>query len=824
MADTSFHIFEDPRNSEIDLLDCGFEGDSLILQDVTNYSNVSRSQSKETSFKPLPRPSSSTNIRDFKDGLQPSPLASTERQEAVTDIRSVAAESESPSPIKMVSSTAKGQPRKSSDADKELPDFEVDDLHHISQIMGDEVDQSWSEVDRRHEEVQVELPFLKEDFVGAEPVFQIRSPDEESSDGSVRARAGLIDWFVSVQWSWGLHQKSLFLAVNLLDRYLSIATVAEDDMQLVGAVVLYLAAKCEEENPPREIDLLYLVQKTGNPGSLFDFLEIESHIVSALENQICVPTIAHELLTVQQANGCDDQSHVELSNYILEVSVMDVRMMRYPASHLAAAGMLLSNELFGTRRAWTTLLEQQSTYIHASISKCAKEMHQLLCKAPTSHLQSVRKKYLEEEKQCVADSVALMLCTDMQGLDGCHGPYNSNQNTKVSRIPFSQPRGISVESAASYHTVLPESPATRLGDQRSPLLPSSSSARCSGSTLSLSQGSASSSSPLDAAVARLLAKRPALSIEIASAEHSPAPEPPVLRFRPGEALESSGLEASSPDAKLQRPVLRELFYAEESAFQAVEEITMRRAAVLTWLVELQMECELHQKTLVLAINLMDRYLAVAASSIMEDDWKLIGLAAMLIAARYKECSRLSLTKLVSIAETRHAATSERDFLRLEGSILSALDYWVAVPTASDFLQDLQQAHSCAGPHHVALANYILELALIYPHMIEYPPSYLAAGSLSLSSQLLEVPFTLRSAKYKSDANKLESCVQEMRNLLRLAPSDEWLSVVRRKYMKAEHHAVASMPCVTEGLNVCELCMFSRSLCADHCKAKKEKLD
>lgn len=43
-----------------------------------------------------------------------------------------------------------------------------------------------------------------------------------------------------------LLQETLFLAVNVLDRYLSLQPVARGDLQLVGITALWLACKYEE--------------------------------------------------------------------------------------------------------------------------------------------------------------------------------------------------------------------------------------------------------------------------------------------------------------------------------------------------------------------------------------------------------------------------------------------------------------------------------------------------------------------------------------------------------------------------------------------------
>ena len=55
-----------------------------------------------------------------------------------------------------------------------------------------------------------------------------------------------------------LRQETLFLAVNIIDRFLSKRQVAKDKLQLVGATCLLIASKMEDMWPPLVRDLVYV--------------------------------------------------------------------------------------------------------------------------------------------------------------------------------------------------------------------------------------------------------------------------------------------------------------------------------------------------------------------------------------------------------------------------------------------------------------------------------------------------------------------------------------------------------------------------------------
>jgi hypothetical protein len=60
----------------------------------------------------------------------------------------------------------------------------------------------------------------------------------------------LVDWLVEVVDEFQLSQETLFLAVALLDRFLSLKPVLCCQLQLLGVTCLWVAAKFEEVLPP----------------------------------------------------------------------------------------------------------------------------------------------------------------------------------------------------------------------------------------------------------------------------------------------------------------------------------------------------------------------------------------------------------------------------------------------------------------------------------------------------------------------------------------------------------------------------------------------
>lgn len=221
---------------------------------------------------------------------------------------------------------------------------------------------------------------------------------ESQSDINGKMRAILIDWLVEVHMKYKLRPETLFLTVNLIDRYLTRMPVMRKRLQLVGVVAMFIAAKFEEIHPPEVADFVYI---TDSAYTKEDILTMECQMLSTLDFQIVVPTAAHFMDRMQRLNGCDGVQR-EIAQYLIELALLDLRMIRHTPSHLCSAALLLSNELLGRSRAWPELMVQHARHTEVQLRPCSEELRALLDGAPAHWLQAVRKKFLLPPHHAVA--------------------------------------------------------------------------------------------------------------------------------------------------------------------------------------------------------------------------------------------------------------------------------------------------------------------------------------------------------------------------------------------------------------------------------------
>jgi len=214
---------------------------------------------------------------------------------------------------------------------------------------------------------------------------------------NAKMRAILIDWLVDVHKKYKLRPETLFLTVQLIDRYLEVQVTKQSHLQLVGATALLIAAKFEEIHPPAIKEFEYITDKAY---SRDEILKMEIIILKALQFKICAPTAVLFLEKFQSVNGCSE-SHCSLSQYLLELSLGEYKMLKYAPSHLAASAILLSNKLL-RKPSWTAASTKQTKMSEPMLKDCAKEMCALLELAEGSSLQATRRKFSQSKHHSVA--------------------------------------------------------------------------------------------------------------------------------------------------------------------------------------------------------------------------------------------------------------------------------------------------------------------------------------------------------------------------------------------------------------------------------------
>ena len=97
---------------------------------------------------------------------------------------------------------------------------------------------------------------MKETVTSVRPIYMETQPHINQ-----KMRSILVDWLIEVHLKFKLVPETLYLTVNLIDRYLERAEVSRAKLQLVGVSCLLVASKYEEIYPPELRDLVYICDR-----------------------------------------------------------------------------------------------------------------------------------------------------------------------------------------------------------------------------------------------------------------------------------------------------------------------------------------------------------------------------------------------------------------------------------------------------------------------------------------------------------------------------------------------------------------------------------
>jgi hypothetical protein len=95
----------------------------------------------------------------------------------------------------------------------------------------------------------------------ADPCSLPAAPCRTQAEINEKMRSILIDWLVEVHLKFKLMPETLYLTVNLIDRYLAKRNVTRKRLQLVGVTAMLIASKYEEIWAPEVRDFVYISDK-----------------------------------------------------------------------------------------------------------------------------------------------------------------------------------------------------------------------------------------------------------------------------------------------------------------------------------------------------------------------------------------------------------------------------------------------------------------------------------------------------------------------------------------------------------------------------------
>ncbi|KAL2210585.1 hypothetical protein CC79DRAFT_523105 [Sarocladium strictum] len=158
-------------------------------------------------------------------------------------------------------------------------------------------------------------------------------------------RPYLIDFLIEAHAAFTLLPETLFLTVNLLDRYCSKRVVYKQHYQLVGCAALLIAAKYGDKK-----DRVPQIHELNNMCcGLYDagmFTQMEMHVLNTLEWTIGHPTVDFfsQLMVMEER---DDHEVESMASYLCEIALYHRDFVSTKPSTMARSTLALARAILG---------------------------------------------------------------------------------------------------------------------------------------------------------------------------------------------------------------------------------------------------------------------------------------------------------------------------------------------------------------------------------------------------------------------------------------------------------------------------------------------
>ena len=213
---------------------------------------------------------------------------------------------------------------------------------------------------------------------------------DHQDDLEWKMRGILVDWLIEVHMRFRLLPETLFLAVNIIDRFLSQKVVPLDKLQLVGITAMFIASKYEEVLSPHVGNFTHVAD---DGFTVDEVLAAERYTLSTLKYDLSYPNPMNFLRRISKADNYDIQTRT-LGKYLMELSLVDHRFLEYRQSHIAAAAMYLARMIL-ERGPWDNTLTKFAGYTEDEIVPVFDIMVDFL-QAPVAH-EALFKKYASKK-------------------------------------------------------------------------------------------------------------------------------------------------------------------------------------------------------------------------------------------------------------------------------------------------------------------------------------------------------------------------------------------------------------------------------------------
>lgn len=254
------------------------------------------------------------------------------------------------------------------------------------------VDYEWQDLDEEdHDDPLMVSEYVSEIFPYLHELEHKTLPNPnylfEQTQLKPKMRSILVDWLVEMHQKFRLLPETLFLAINIMDRFMSVESVQIDKLQLLATGSLFIAAKYEEVFSPSVKNYAYFTDESYTEDQI---LQAEKYILTILNFDLNYPNPMNFLRRISKADDYDVQLRT-LGKYLLEISIIDYKFIGMLPSLCSASAMYIARLILGKDPVWNgNLIYYSGGYRVDDLRECVELIVQYLI-SPVEHDEFFKK-------------------------------------------------------------------------------------------------------------------------------------------------------------------------------------------------------------------------------------------------------------------------------------------------------------------------------------------------------------------------------------------------------------------------------------------------
>ena len=198
-------------------------------------------------------------------------------------------------------------------------------------------------------ELNIRKEFLTEILIGLKKDEKINKPlylnnifkYQDSPEINEKHRAVVIEWLSFIIHYFSQSNETLFMCINIMDRYISKKKITLNNYQLVAISSYLIASKYEDTNSPSIDDLIYI---SKNIYSHNDIIEMEINILSTLNFDIFSVSSYQFFSFFYLISNLNNKILFCLGHLILELCLLNIDLMSYDSSQLAIGSFIIAKK------------------------------------------------------------------------------------------------------------------------------------------------------------------------------------------------------------------------------------------------------------------------------------------------------------------------------------------------------------------------------------------------------------------------------------------------------------------------------------------------